>query len=375
MHVSEKYIKNQHYISQCLLKYFANTKDQVYEVMVEKGKVYPTNYRNSMVERFTYEHPELEKNKVEKYFHKIEGYIGVAVNKIIETIEKFERGECSFTEVKVAVSQYIREFIIFYYRSGALLTEFEFERKNKADRVFLMLQNVMNSYYIKELGKTVVDYYNFVIIKSEDNEFLLSDQYLSTVALAIKNRFFNVSNRHMGMRDMMLLIPLSGKYYAIFCNGRIPSYLLSNTVNILSQVQVDEINEVIINNSYTKCIGNSQVALERALTKFVYQSPSAILAGGNGTHSGATLKKEVFLYERDKMAWELFTGNEWVHYRGLGRNDSCACGSGKKFKKCCAEYIGICLRMYDDIEHKRDNYKVNDNAIGEKGIAEFYNKD
>jgi len=268
----------------------------------------------------------------------------------------------------------MREFIIFYYRSGALLTEFEFERKIKADRVFLMLQNVMNSDYIRELGKTVIGFYNFTIIKSENNEFLLSDQYLSTVALAIKNRFFNVSNRHMGMSDMMILIPLSGKYYAIFYNGYIPSYISSNKVNALSQVQVDEINKVIINNSYTKCICNNREALGRALTKFEYQSPSATIAGGNGVHMGATLKKEVFLYDRDKKAWELFTGNDWVHYRDLGRNDRCACGSGKKFKKCCIEYIEICVRMYVDIEHERDNYKISDYAIGEKGLAEFYRK-
>ena len=373
--MSDQFVTNQHYIPQCLLKYFANSKDQVYEAMVEAGKVYPTNYRNSMVERFTYEHPELEKNKVEKYFHKIESYIGSAIHKIIDTIEKHEMGDCSFTEVKLAVCQYMREFIIFYYRSRALLTEFEFERKIKADRVFLMLHNVMNSCYIRELSETVINYYNFAILKSENNEFLLSDQYLSTVALAIKNRFFNVSNRHMGMRDMMILIPLSGRYYTVFYDGCIPSYLSSNKVNALTQVQVDEINEVIINNSYTKCISNNQEALERALTKFEYQSPSATIAGGNGTHMGATLKKEVFLYDVDKKAWDLFTGNDWVYYTALDRNDRCACGSGKKFKKCCSEYIEICIRMYADIEHDRGNYKINDNAIGEKGIAEFYSTD
>tara|TARA_R100001082_G_C4240548_1_gene107132 strand:+ start:288 stop:440 length:153 start_codon:yes stop_codon:yes gene_type:complete len=26
---------------------------------------------------------------------------------------------------------------------------------------------------------------------------------------------------------------------------------------------------------------------------------------------------------------------EWIKYRDLGRNDKCACGSGKKYKKCC----------------------------------------
>ena len=26
---------------------------------------------------------------------------------------------------------------------------------------------------------------------------------------------------------------------------------------------------------------------------------------------------------------------EWIKFSKLGRNDKCACGSGKKFKKCC----------------------------------------
>ena len=27
--------------------------------------------------------------------------------------------------------------------------------------------------------------------------------------------------------------------------------------------------------------------------------------------------------------------SKWLKFRDLGRNDKCACGSGKKYKKCC----------------------------------------
>lgn len=369
--MNEQYVKNQHYIPQCLLKQFANSKSQVFETLVETKKIYPTNYSNSMVERFTYEHPELERNRIERYFQKIEDYFGSAVEGIIKTIEKSECGNCSFSEIKKLLCQYMREFIIFYYRSGALLTEFEFQRNSKNDRVFLMLEKIMNSQYIKGLSNTVTKYYDFAIIKSENNEFLLSDQYLSTVALAIKNRFMNLSNRHMGMRDIMLLFPVSSRYYAVFYNGQVPPYISSNKINLLTQSEIDEINEVIINNSYFKCVANSYEALERVSEKFEYKSPAATYAGGNGTFMGATLKKEVFFYDRDKKAWELFTSNDWTNFRGINRNDQCACGSGKKYKKCCIDYVGICERMYDDILYERQNYKVHDDVVGEKSIVEF----
>lgn len=371
--MSKEFVKNQHYIPQTLLKHFANSKDQVYEGLVEVGKVYQTNFSQSMSERYTYEHPELEKNKVEKYFHKIESYIGSVVQGIIDIIEGYETGTNDFLEIKRVVIKYMREFIIFYYRSGALLTEFEAHRRNKEDRVFMMLENIMNSLYVKELSQTIIKYYNFAVIKSEGHEFLLSDQYVSTVALTIKNRFMNSSNRNMGLKDIAILIPLSGKYYAVFYDGKIPDYILSNKVNGLTQPQIDEINEVIINNSYKKCISKNREAIDRIIHKFEYGYPAAIYAGGNGINMGATIKKEVFFYHSDKLVWEMFTDNEWVKFRELSRNDKCTCGSGKKFKKCCIDSIEICIRMYDDIVHERYNYKVHEDAIGERPLSQFNN--
>lgn len=229
--------------------------------------------------------------------------------------------------------------------------------------------------YINSLSKTLTDYYDFAIIKSVGAEFLLSDQYLSTVALAIKNRFMSESNRHMGMKDVMLLIPISANYYVALYDGDKPGYISLNDVNSLSQEQIDEVNEVIINNSYLKCIGKDKASLQRVLPKFEYKSPAGTMAGGSGFTFGATLKKEVFLYKRDRLAWELFTGLEFGRYINLQRNEKCACGSGKKYKNCCIEIGEICKRMYKDIEYKRCDYLVNDAAVIERPLAEFYAKE
>jgi hypothetical protein len=39
--------------------------------------------------------------------------------------------------------------------------------------------------------------------------------------------------------------------------------------------------------------------------------------------------------ERGRVLWEPYEGPAINHFRNVGRNDPCPCGSGKKFKKCC----------------------------------------
>lgn len=69
-------------------------------------------------------------------------------------IDEHEIGGMANILLKNSVEKYMREVIIFYYRSGALLHEFEFQRERKHDRIGLMLENIMNSPYIKGLNWT-----------------------------------------------------------------------------------------------------------------------------------------------------------------------------------------------------------------------------
>lgn len=188
--------------------------------------------------------------------------------------------------------------------------------------------------------------------------------------------FGNVSNRHIGFKDIMILIPISSEYYYIvFYNGAIPPYIKSNKVNVLSIEEVMEINKIIVNNAYVKCVARDQKILELLCDEFKYKSPPIVQIGNiSGAVRGSTLKKEVFFFEKDEYSFEFFLSPEWTRFRGLGRNEPCMCGSGKKFKKCCYDKFSGAKRIMDTIEYNKssESYRVSSNAIMERSIDKFF---
>ncbi|WP_438445896.1 DUF4238 domain-containing protein [Gorillibacterium sp. sgz5001074] len=369
-------VKNQHYIPRSVLKHFSSG-EMLYEYLVNGNKEpYKTNYRNSMTERFTYEHPELEQNRLEKHFQSLEDEFAPALVETIRLIELYETGQESIDVVKQHIERYINTIIIYYYRSGALLHEFSFGLNRKEVRVELLLDKISRAKYIQDLGETICKYYQFAIIKSEQGQFLISDQYLSTVALRIKSRFTNSSNRHMGMKDVMILVPISSYYYFVYYNGKKPDFIQPNRLNLLTSKEVQDINGVIINNSYNKCVGKDLNALLEAVPFFCWASPSSFFSGnGRGQYTGSTLKKEIFYYDKDKKAWDLFLNplHEKI-YHHLSRNDNCGCGSGQKFKNCCYEYYEEVKRIWRSIGpgmRLNQDVRVHPEAVVEKSIFSF----
>lgn len=366
---------NQHYIPQCVLKHFSNHKNQVVEALLIKNKIYKTNYSQSMSEKHIYEHPSLEINSVEKTFSKIEGYFSKAIENILNTLSLHNEGKVKFEDIQITAEKYMREFIVFYYRSGALLHEFSFMQENENIRIEHLLKNILDSSYIGDLGTTIKKYYTFSIIKSEDKAFLLSDQYLSTAALGIKGRFLNISNRHLGMKDVILLIPLSSEYYIAYCNGQSPNYIYPEKVNTLTISQLKEINKVIINNSYKKCIGLQEFSMKEAMADFENVSPAISLGHyDSGDKVGATLKKEVFFFNIDQQRWKFFNDAKFVKYQHTKRNDKCPCNSSKKYKKCCLYLYQSSMKIMNQLDEVRKNPNTilaNEDATNEKGIAEF----
>lgn len=168
----EQKVVIQHYIPQCILKNFANEKDQVYEGLVLEKKSYLTNVSNSMAERFTYEHSLIEVNALENFFSRIESYIGPALTRIISAIENNSGNFKDLKEIKNLISRYMREYLIFYYRSGALLHEFSHEQKTPEDRVLLLLRKLVNSNYIKGLSQTILNNYSYCLLKSNEGHFV-----------------------------------------------------------------------------------------------------------------------------------------------------------------------------------------------------------
>lgn len=326
-------VKKQHYIPEALLWHFVNKDDKFFEVLLRNKSIYPAGPNNSMCEMFVYEDDKLEVNTVENYFAKIDAEIAPAIKDLIVFIDKYKAGEIDIEVIKDAVEKLLSTFIVFYYRSGALLTEFSsFDKRAKMPA---LSKKILNFDYLNELAETIKNFYNFALIESS-NDFLLSDQYVSTVALKMKSQFFDISNRHIGLKETLILIPISSSYYIAYWHSNKDFFISKNTINILKETELQFINQAIVDNSYKKCISTKKERIGEVLLNYNEDSPSQIFAGGNpeGFSMGAIKKKEVFLFEEDKQIYDLLQGMQVMKYKDLGRNDLCAYNSGKKFKKC-----------------------------------------
>lgn len=328
-------IKNQHYIPRSLLHYFINPEGKFFESLIANKEIYATSPEKSMCAKFIYEDDNLKINTVEKYFCKIETEVTPLVRKLIEIIDKYKIGKVEFSDIKTSIENLLPIFIIFYYRGGALLTEFS--SLNIKDKIPLLSQKILNQNYINALAITIKNCYKFAIIESNSN-FVLSDQFISTAALKIKGRFTNISNRHMGIRDTLILIPISSSYYVIFWHTDDHFFAKENSINILDSEQIKMINQTIIDNSYVKCISAKRENLENVLNNCNTDSPSQVFMGSrSGYISGAIRKKEVFYYDNDRKAYKFLCFDinfNLQKYIKSKRNDICPCGSKKKYKKC-----------------------------------------
>lgn len=326
-------VKNQHYIPQSLLRHFADPKEKLFEAFLMQKKIFPTTVANTMSETYTYEYDKLPVNTIENFFSRIEGEVATGVTQIINVIEEVKGGSAEIDKVKNLVEQFLGRFLVFYYRSGALLTEFSFG--NKDFKIPLLSEKILNHEYINALSESIIKHYDFAIIGSSD-DFLLSDQFVSTAAIKIKTQFFDISNRHIGLRDTIILIPISASYYIVFWNTPNSFFLKKDSLLKLESAELNLINKTIINNSYIKVVCKKKERLEEILDSFEHRSPTQIFAGGNpdGFSMGSIKKKEVFLFEEEKNVYELLEHPFFTQYKDLGRNDVCTCGSGKKFKKC-----------------------------------------
>lgn len=331
-------VKNQHYIPESLLEHFTNPSGKFFEVLLGVPKVYVSQPDNSMCEMYTYEHENLEVNTIENFLSNIDGEVAAQMKEVLVLMYKIKRDEVELREVKKKIDGMLHQLLVFYYRSGALLTEFS--SLEKEDKIPLLTKKILDVEYILELANTIKKFYNFAILETQ-NDFLMSDQYISTAATKIKARFFDISNRHIGLTDTMILIPISSSLYAIYWQST-NTIFKADAINTLNETQILSINQVIINNSYVKSICPKVERIEQVLNDFKIAFPSQIFAGGNprGYVTGAIKKKEVFYDPIDTSAFDMLELAGFVQYKDLGRNDKCGCGSDKKFKKCHEDAFG-----------------------------------
>lgn len=360
--------RKQHYIPQSLLKLFVSG-NQIYEYRISAKKSYLTNINNAMCERNIYEHIELNTNTVENVLaNTSDSRLPSAIKEVLINLENN-----NVIGAKETIYKNLPDFVICYFRSGAVLTELRTSlKKNIEDKkIEKFLSIVGDRKYILSLSLTIMLGYKFTIIESSNNNFILSDQYISTCSLKPKSRFTNVSNRNIGLKDTVILIPITTKYYIFSYNGSNDLNLKDNIINKLSEKETNIINTAIYNNSYYKVAFKNKNDLEN-INKHTDSiiSPTTCIAMFKNNKSIATVtKKEVFLLQKHKDAYKLFESCQFIDGLKAKRNDLCPCGSNKKFKHCCIEKYSIVKEMYNNIKlDNQNNYSISNILTVERGI-------
>ena len=77
----------QHYISQGLIKLFSQNKKFVFEFNLQNDKIYPEGISTTMSSKYTYEHPLLAGNTLEKAFKTVEDEYIPLVKEIVAALE------------------------------------------------------------------------------------------------------------------------------------------------------------------------------------------------------------------------------------------------------------------------------------------------
>lgn len=360
--------KKQHYIPQSLLKLFVSG-NQIYEYRISAKKSYLTNISNAMCERNIYEHIELNTNTVENVLaNTSDSRLPDAIKEVLINLENN-----NVIGAKETIYKNLPDFVICYFRSGAVLTELRTSlKKNIEDKkIEKFLSIVGDRKYILSLSLTIMLGYKFTIIESSNNNFILSDQYISTCSLKPKSRFTNVSNRNIGLKDTVILIPITTKYYIFLYNGSNDLNLKDNMINKLSEEETNIINTAIYNNSYYKVAFKNENDIEN-IDKNIDSiiSPTTCITMFKNNKSIATVtKKEVFLLQKYKDAYKLFESCQFIDGLKTKRNDLCPCGSGKKLKHCCIEKYSIVKDMYNNIKlDNHNNYNISNILTVERGI-------
>lgn len=340
-------VKRQHYVSEGILKSFCNQSGGLYELLVYEKHLYGTSPANAMCETYTYEYKNISKNRLENEFSALEGKIIPKIDALIAQVRDVTEESQQLPAIKAEIYKLLPSMLVFYYRSNALLQEYSMG--DTGFRIPLMLEKIRNHEYIFQLASLIEKNYSFCILKT-NSSFLISDQYISTCGLKIKSVFVDISNRHIGIKDTLILVPLSKDYCIAFWHSTTGDLYKEDSINLLDEKRTFAVNRVVINNSYTKCVAAEELILKELSQYWKHQSPSQIFIGHTDKiSSGFTKKKEIFYYVNDQRAYEDVLTNTIMlaKYMKSKGGQGCPCRSGRQFKNCHLKLVKIARPAYE----------------------------
>lgn len=301
--------KNQHLVPQLVIRKFSDDGENIFrirEIRTNKGIKKEINKKGKgtasvMYREFAYEFPsrmiwcEDDINYIEKSFSEIETYykdkVEILINMLenkepIKEIQKFIENEILFTA------------IMFYLRSAKFMCVFSEVKEDKTNeediknkRIEKIMELAFNPDYINKFKKTIIRNYKFHILESLDNAFFLSDSFMCTASYSFKGILSdcNCTNRSVGIKDILILIPISSKYYILYTDNDSHNKLLNNRQKVYLK-DIKYYNSIIYRNSYEFTVGKKEFLEQIKNSVKKYLGP----AGLNGRY---ILPREIWVDE------------------------------------------------------------------------------
>ncbi|MCR5146514.1 MAG: DUF4238 domain-containing protein, partial [Clostridia bacterium] len=352
--------KKQHYISNSILDIFFKT-NRIHEYNLNEHIDYDCSTGKSMCCTDIYECGLFKDNKLEDAFAQL--YDGQFAN-TLSKIDSFLLNK----QVESAIDLLRHNFyyyLVSYYKSLASLVRLSKNDKHTLDKnkaTTRMFELITDIAYMKKMSVILTNCYDIYIIKSWKSNFVLSDQFISTVSNYFNGMFSNISNRDIGVKGSIILFPVSVDFYFLLYDKTMSKSIdkSQNSINILSEQETEKINNIIYNNATEKvCTIRGEkysfINVNSFGDEFVFMFYS------NHSSAGYIKKKEIFYSEEEQEVYEMFGNLEWGKYTKLGRNEKCFCGSNKKFKNCCYEKVERCKSIIINIKN---------NSLSEKSVID-----
>ena len=105
--------KKQHYVSQGILKHFADEQKKTYELFIEKNLVSKKSIEDTMSQNYVYEHPKIETNTIEDIFASFESKAFPVIDLLITEIDEDYKTEKSIKKYEEKIKSIIPFVLLF----------------------------------------------------------------------------------------------------------------------------------------------------------------------------------------------------------------------------------------------------------------------
>ena len=226
---------------------------------------------------------------------------------VLETLKEMLEKRKSFKEIEMFIkNKAMMYFVLFYLKTYQFTLYPNDKKKSQQEQIFNRFSEmIFDVNYVCDLAKTIFNCYDLHILESQNNDFLLSDSFISTASFDFKgvgNKFPFYLNRSIGLNNVIILIPISSKFYLVYTDN-VKYKKLGNYIKVYNNINdsyknIDFYNSIIYRNSYEFTIGKhfeTITHIQKIVPKYAFYSYAGGHIDKNEVWCDIDIDKEYYL--------------------------------------------------------------------------------